>query len=65
MASMARCHEKAKIKTNTKTNTRKKTKQQTHYEERQGASSQHLSKCLNYKAHGLTTTPLNPKHYDW
>ena len=65
MASMARCHEKAKIKTNTKTNTRKKTKQQTQYEERQGASNQRLSKCQSYQAHGLTTTPLNPKHYNW
>ena len=36
MACMARCHEKAKIKTNTKTNNRKKTKQQTQYEERRG-----------------------------
>ena len=65
MACMARCHEKAKIKTNTKTNNRKKTKQQTQYEERQGASNQHLSKCQSYKAHGLTTTPLNPTHYNW
>ena len=63
MACMARCHEKAKIKTNTKTNNRKKTKQQTQYEERQGASNQHLSKCQSYKAHGLTTTPLNPTRY--
>ena len=65
MACMARCHEKAKIKTNTKTNNRKKTKQHTQYEQRQGASNQHLSKCHSYKPHGLTTTPLNPKHYNW
>ena len=63
MACMGRCHEKAKIKTNTKTNNRKKTKQQTQCEERQGASNHFLSKRQSHKAHGLTTTPLHPKRY--